>query len=195
MSKLIIRLPPIAKLKYSSRTALIYPMISSKELWKKELLVIAHSLLRRLAQTKWSDKSIYRLEKELFVGFFSVRKLIESKAISANVTSKKFSLMHFPAWKQSATSNRNHLLYNQTPEQRKYHLTIRQISNLFIHSYHVLPFGGNGMLCGFFVTSEFERKNGIFLILIFDIVTIFRLCAGHTGLINKNKGSVKGSVL
>ena len=187
MSKLIIRLPHIAKFIYSSRTAITNPMISSKELWKKELLVIARRLLRRLAQTKWSDKSIYRLEKELFVGFFSVRKLIESKAISANVTSKKFSLMHFPAWKQSATLNKNQLIYNPTPEQRKYHLTIRQISNLFIHSYHVLPFGGNGMLCGLFVTSEFERRKGIFLILIFDIVTIFRLCAGHNGLIDTKK--------
>ena len=162
-------------------------MISTIEPWKEELLLIANSLLGRLAQKRWSDKSIFRLEKELFIGFFSVRKLIESKAVSKDVTSKKYSLLHFPAWKQLSTSREEYLLYNPTPERRKHHLTIRCISNLFIHSFHIIPFGGNGMLCGFFVTSEFEKDKGIFLVTLFDIVTIFRLCAGQTGLVDKMK--------
>jgi len=71
-------------------------MISESELWKTEINKISKKLLSRIFQKKWSKRSIFNLEKELFIGFFSVRKLIESNHISKELADKEYELLFFP---------------------------------------------------------------------------------------------------
>ncbi len=66
---------------------------------------------------------------------------------------------------------------------------MRGVCNLFIHSWRLVPFGSDGILVGFLITSDFERKNGAYLITIFDIVEIFRLCADREGLFDKTSNA------
>ena len=61
-------------------------------------------------------------------------------------------------------------------------VNVRDICNQFIHSYHISPFGSDGVLVGFLINSEFQSKKGIYLVTIFNIAEIFRLCAGREGL-------------
>jgi len=150
-------------------------MISENDLWKKELLKSADKLLKRMIQSRWSKRSIFTLEKELFLGFYSIRKLMEAKSISKEIVKKKYELIMFP--------KNNELNENSPydPKRTKISFTVRDICNLFIHSYHFTFFGDKNLLAGFLINSDFTKKDGIYLILIFDIVEIYRLCAGKEG--------------
>ena len=65
-------------------------MIIESELWKEELVNTANKLLKRMVQKRWSKRSWFCLEKEIFIGFYAVRKLIES-----NHTPKEFDQRNF----------------------------------------------------------------------------------------------------
>lgn len=54
-------------------------MIHDSHYWKDDLLKLSRKLESRLLQTRWGDRNLYIIEKEIFIGFYSVRKLIESK--------------------------------------------------------------------------------------------------------------------
>ncbi|OQK43193.1 hypothetical protein XM74_c11567 [Vibrio vulnificus] len=60
-------------------------MINVSKFWKDDLLKLAEKLTLRLVQKRWGEKNIYTLEKDIFLGFYSVRKLIESRKISDSV--------------------------------------------------------------------------------------------------------------
>ena len=57
-------------------------MIWESAYWKEELLRQAEDLKKRSTQTKWSERSLARLEKTIMIGFYSIRKLIEAKKVS-----------------------------------------------------------------------------------------------------------------
>jgi hypothetical protein len=158
-------------------------MITESELWKTELDRISKKLLLRIIQKKWSRRSIFNLEKELFLGFFSIRKLIESEHISKELADKKYELIFFAKINLSKEEIDNILPYSSNDASKK-QLTIRTICNQFIHSYHLIPFSTEGKLLGLFINSDFQKKRGIYLILLFHIVEIFRLCADKKGLVD-----------
>ena len=60
-------------------------MISESEPWKKGLLQIANMLERRYNQKRWASQSRYLLEKELFIGCFSARKLMDSNKVATEL--------------------------------------------------------------------------------------------------------------
>ncbi|GAA0539206.1 hypothetical protein GCM10009098_03440 [Rheinheimera aquimaris] len=151
-------------------------MIHESSYWKNDLIKLANKLELRLVQVRWGEKSLYTLEKEIFIGFYSIRKLIESKKISDSLKEKVFEVKQF-SYKGSPNSIFMHF------EESDYDLskansakfTIAQLCNQFIHSHHFLPFFVNGKnLIGFFFCSDYKRTSGIYLITLFDIVEIYR---------------------
>ena len=151
-------------------------MISENDLWKEYLNRTAKKLSLRMVQKKWSRRSIFNLEKELFVGFFSVRKLIESNAAPKELLNKKYKSLHFPRKYFSEVEIDNEISY-KPPKGFFKEITVRDICNQFIHSYHMHRFCVNNYLIGFFINSDFQNKIGIYLITIFDIVEIYKLCS------------------
>jgi len=156
-------------------------MIIESELWKEDLVKIANKLLKRLVQKKWSKRSWFCLEKEIFIGFFAVRKLIEANSIPRDLINRNFKLLMLPR-KKIIVDEFDRLVPYDHVGCEETNINIRDICNQFIHSYHISPSGSNGTLIGFFINSEYQSKKGIYLITIFDIVEIFRLCAGRKGL-------------
>jgi len=57
-------------------------MFSESYIYKDELLKYSRDLLKRKDQKKWFDKSYLLVGKEIFFGFFIIRKLCESYKIS-----------------------------------------------------------------------------------------------------------------
>ena len=158
-------------------------MITESELWKDDLVKTANKLLRRSVQKRWSKRSWFCLEKELFIGFYTVRKLIESNDASSELIDRNFELLMFHRKKIIADEFDAFAPYDHEGSEIK-HVNVRDICNQFIHSYHLSPFGSNNILVGFLINSEFQSKKGIYMITIFDIVEIFRLCAGRQRLID-----------
>lgn len=151
-------------------------MIHESSFWKDDLIKLADRLERRLVQTRWGEKNLYILEKEIFVGFYSIRKLIESKKVSDSLKTKSYEVNEFPyqGCPESIVTHFKEGEYDLNKAKRA-HMTINQLCNQFIHSHHFLPFLPNGKnLIGFFFCSDHKRTSCIYLITLFDIVDICR---------------------
>lgn len=151
-------------------------MIHGSSYWKNDLLKLANRLELRLIQTRWGEKNFYTIEKEIFIGFYSIRKLIESKKVSDFIKSKTYELKEFPY-----SGNHDSIIdpYKLTDysfnKANTTKISIASLCNQFIHSYHFVPFIPNGKnFIGVFFCSDYKRATGLYFITLFDIVDIFR---------------------
>ncbi|MEJ5070123.1 hypothetical protein WH292_19890 [Enterobacter sp. MYb186] len=152
-------------------------MIHESSYWKDDLLKLANRLELRLIQTRWGDKNFYTIEKEIFIGFYSIRKLIESKKISDSIKSKLYELKEFPYEGSHGSTIDPYKLKDYSFNKSKISkISIASLCNQFIHSYHFVPFIPNGKnLIGFFFCSDYKRATGLYLINLLDIINIFRV--------------------
>jgi hypothetical protein len=151
-------------------------MIHESSYWKNDLLKLADRLELRVVQTRWGEKNFYTLEKEIFIGFYSIRKLIEAKKISDSLKIKEYEVREFNYKGQPETiftkSYENDYEFTKAKTTK---VTLLELCNQFIHSHHFLPFSPNGKnVIGFFFCSDHKRTSGLYLITIFDIVDIYR---------------------
>jgi hypothetical protein len=63
-------------------------MIWDSSPWKRDIARRADALRRRKDQKRWSEASMARVEQDIFLSAFAVRKLIESFKISDEVESR-----------------------------------------------------------------------------------------------------------
>lgn len=151
-------------------------MIHESSYWKNDLLKLASRLERRLIQKRWGEKNLYTLEKEIFLGFYSIRKLIESKKVSDNLSRKKYSIREY-SYCGNPTSLATHFKDSEYDlgKSKTTEMSVSNLCNQFIHSHHFLPFFPNSKnLVGLFFCSDHKRTTGLYLITLFDVVDIYR---------------------
>lgn len=61
-------------------------MIWESSYWKDDLKKQSAELKKRMVQKRWRDASLARCEQIIMIGFYSVRKLIESKNLTGTVS-------------------------------------------------------------------------------------------------------------
>ena len=156
-------------------------MIYDSKFWKDDLLKLAKKLELRLVQKRWSEKSYFAVEKEIFLGFYSIRKLIEAKKISESIANKIYKIYEFK--KKSKDINLISEDFSgefDFSKSKIVEVSVIKICNQFIHSFFFAPLIPEGnSLIGFFICSDNKRKTGIYLITIFDIVEIYRLVGNN----------------
>lgn len=151
-------------------------MIQESKYWKDDLLKLANRLELKTVQIRWGVKNFYTLEKDIFVGFYSVRKLIESNKISNSLSSKCYEVKEFPyiGKPESIITYFKENDYDMGKGNTS-KITVAHLCNQFIHSHHFLPFLPNGKnLIGVFFCSDQKRMSCIYFIRLFDIADIFR---------------------
>lgn len=155
-------------------------MISESSYWKGDLLKLGLKLERRIIQKRWGSKNIFALEKDLFIGFYAIRKLIESKKISDSLKLKEYQILEFEyhGTNNSIIDYFSEEKYNfDKPNKKK--LTIAQLCNQFIHSFYFSPYVSGELLIGFFICSDHQREKGIYMVTILDIIDIYRIIGSN----------------
>ena len=152
-------------------------MIYESELWKEEALKIAVRLERRYNQKRWSERSFFNLEKEIFIGMFSVRKLMESNKVSDSVLKKLVKLSAYPSGNKPITLLNQHKypeLYDLYAGEKEA-VTYKDICNQFIHSSIFSPFIPSGKsLVGFFIASDYLKKKKLYYIQLKVVIEILK---------------------
>lgn len=153
-------------------------MFSESYVYKDELLKYANDLLKRKYQKKWFDESYLIIEKEIFFGFFIIRKLCESFKIS-NFLEKKaykvgkiyykmpFNLNFFNMYKILDHINLNNIKTNR--------INIKKICNQFIHSYYLFILHekeDNNIKV--LLSSDYSKAKECLIVNIDTIANIFR---------------------
>lgn len=57
-------------------------MISDPYPWREELLRVADRIEKRKAQRRWTERTMFLVERDIMVSVYAIRKLNEAKRIS-----------------------------------------------------------------------------------------------------------------
>ena len=67
-----------------------------KNFWLAELQQSAIFLEQRYRSSKWDDELEFKVEKAIFIGFYAIRKLLESKLLPPSVVGFNWKLTCYP---------------------------------------------------------------------------------------------------
>lgn len=150
-------------------------MIWESHHWKDPLLKSAEYLRRVRLSENTSERTFVRVEKELFLGFYAVRKLLDTFKVSDSTKEMKVELAVYPAIRRVDYFNWHHLDKNYDLTSRKSETKdIRFLCNQFVHSYVFMTSEAEGRLDGFFVTSDRDRRSKCYFVDLKEVLKIFR---------------------
>jgi hypothetical protein len=149
--------------------------------WRTDLQRYARTLHAWRHKRLSRDLDWARIERSVMLGFFSIRRLLESYKLSDDTRDLLVQVTQYP-FKQAS-----HLtLLNWSNLDRHYdfarpndsQLSLRELSNQVIHSY-VFSLASNSRhrLAGMFVSSEFRRRRSVAYLPAWRIVRLFRRVA------------------
>lgn len=153
-------------------------MISESHYWKTDLLRLAAGLKKRTKQRSWSEASEARCEQAIMLGFYSIRKLIESAKLTHTIPEKEVDIFSYKATGEPVhllnTSRIDELYDLDSPEPGT--VSVPFLCNQIIHSFiFLMVFDDKRALAGIFVSSDRERLNVLRFVAIDSIIEIFEL--------------------
>lgn len=152
------------------------PVIYESRHWKIPLLRSATWLERVRLDRDTDERSLVRVERELFVGFYAIRKLLDTFKVSPSTRTMAFSLKSSPCVKTVDYMNAHKIdelfdLEVTNTEQRD--LTF--LCNQFVHSYvFVTAQDEDGKLAGAYVSSDRARRDRLYFVELAHILRAFR---------------------
>jgi hypothetical protein len=151
-------------------------MISESFYWKLDLLKQAASLRKRSEQRRWPEASVARCEQTIMLGFYSIRKLIESVKLTDVVSNTSV-----PVRSYTSTGRTVHLLnchridelYDLDKSQKKT-FSLPYLCNQVMHSYEFsLLFNEDRSLAGMLLASDRQRSKELLQVSVESIIRIF----------------------
>ncbi len=152
-------------------------MIWESAYWKEELIRHAHRIRRHQGLKRWTERSGARLEKDVMIGFYSIRKLVEAHKVSDDIRDRRLCLESYP-WKGSPVAFLSwHKIDQKYDLEHPVHVrrTLIWITNQIIHSFAFLPgFNTGGRLERIFFNSDRTRRLQVYSIPIDEIIALFQ---------------------
>ena len=144
--------------------------------WKQELAGLAKKLRKRKKQKKWFEKSFEILERDLFIGAYSIRKLLDAKKLSDEIESMTIhAVAYAPTRKKVDFFNWHKIeeLYDLS-QGNPANINLRDFNNQFIHSFiFIIASGPDAGFDGVFVVSEYKKDKILYFISADEITKIY----------------------
>ena len=156
-------------------------MISDSVPWRDELGKVARQLRGRENQKRWTERTAYLIERDLMMGMFAIRRLIESGKCSSRLPKRRI-----PAQLATLTGREPDLIDRWTPWEhydldnaRSIELNVWSLAQQFIHSFILmLDVAENGVtLTGVFVGSDFTKRSHLYRVDLQTIIDLFEYVA------------------
>ena len=156
-------------------------MIWESSYWKEDLGRLANKLKARKVQKKFPERSLACLEKEIFIGCYIIRKLIDARKLSDNIVSLKFSVRFHssigrkPTWLTwNQDFDRSYDFKNVQAES----MGLPYLCNQLTHSFIFVPhFSRHGTLRGIFFNSDLTKSKKLYYLPITTLEIVFRKVA------------------
>jgi hypothetical protein len=152
-------------------------MIRESWYWKQPLLEMAGRLrLLKTGRRRLTEKRLAELERDIFIGFYSVRKIFDAVA---RVTDATRALTIQLSWhpNRAAVHWRNN---HEIDKLFDFHVVHRETRDLefvngrIIHSFIFTPcVTEKGRLEGILFTSDLDKNKKLYSMTIEDVITIF----------------------
>ena len=151
-------------------------MIQVSRYWKVPLLRSASWLERLRFDESSEERVLVRVERELFIGFYSIRKLLETFKLSPSAKSLQFPLQWSPCVKMVDYFNARRIdeLFDLNTVQSE-NRDLEFLCNQFIHSYVFVSVRyEGGALAGVYVCSDRTRHEKLYFVERGQIIHAFR---------------------
>jgi len=151
-------------------------MIYDSRNWKEPLLKAAVWCEAVRLNDKNSDRVLVRVERELFVGFYAIRKLLDTFKVTDKTRAKTFTLKWSPPKRTVDYMNWHRIDKNfDLKVVRSETRNLRFMCDQFVHSYVFIPrLGRRGRLSGFYLSSDRMRHAKLYFIGIRQVLSAFR---------------------
>ncbi len=145
--------------------------------WKEELQRIAASIRRVPNPVRWSERAHCIVERDLMIGFFLLRRLIELGKVSSSIKEKQLDVFSYKARGKPVTKLNGHDIWelydmeNEIPETKK----PLYISNQFVHAHtSFVARDESRNWSDVILVSDFDRNSCIWRVPISMIEALFR---------------------
>jgi len=154
-------------------------MITESSYWKKPLLTGARFIRKYMGEENITDAQFARLEREIFIGFYTVRKMLEATGkVSPETRNLQVSLKCYSKRNGQPSVdwyNRSELwelydLENGRSEERD----LLYVAHQMVHSF-IFALSENDDGHGAFFTSDRDKKTRLSFITTNEIASIFEL--------------------
>ncbi|QBK05367.1 hypothetical protein DW355_11985 [Hylemonella gracilis] len=153
-------------------------MIHESRYWKQPLLRSARWLEKALVDEASGEKILARAEREVFIGFYAVRKLLATFKLSGTTKRLTCQLISYPAKSKALVDyfNRSDIdehydLDNEIRETRDVGFLCNQVVHSFVF---IFVTGESGSIEGIFVSSDTMRHRRLYYVALESIVQLFR---------------------
>lgn len=148
--------------------------------WKEELARVSHSLRRRRKPQRWTERAHCLVERDIMIGFFIVRRMIELHKVSSATRDITLRVFSVPARGKRVTRLNGHDIEELYDPARERHETKKPLylSNQFIHCY--TSFVARDLSRNWsdvFVVSDFDRNRCIWRVPVAEILRLFSTAA------------------
>ncbi|WP_026460436.1 hypothetical protein [Schaalia suimastitidis] len=155
-------------------------MIGDSVPWKEELLKVVDNIERRANQQRWTERTGFLVERDVMVGSFAVRKMLDTPGKISDET------------RQETVSVVSHRLVGQPPDLynrfefwtmfnvelgTKEELSLREFCNRIIHSLvfsFSAPENDIPLLDGIYVASDRSSRKSLTFISVEELLRVFR---------------------
>ena len=152
-------------------------MIWDSVLWKNDLLRIAKKL-DVLKNERMAEKQLFQAEKDIFVSFYIIRKLIEANKLSDKTVHRQYQLVKYNCKGKCVTIMNWHKiesLYDLKCKLKENHDLV-YLCNQFIHSYvFVLSYSNDEKAKGVYFCSDRERRRHVFYFSFKYLIDILKI--------------------
>ncbi|KAB7653435.1 hypothetical protein [Plesiomonas shigelloides] len=151
-------------------------MIYESRYWKQPLLESAQRLLSMKSKVDLSEDTLAQIEKDIFIGFYSIRKLFDTLKVTDELKSKKYSVNWFPhqgrevTWRNNYRVNEHYDLNHQNTESRDLWFIASRLIHSFVFQISVSEQGG---LNSIFFSSDSDKNKKVYFLSVDDIVGFF----------------------
>lgn len=152
-------------------------MIWESEGWKAPLLKMAKRFTTLKVSRELSEDQLAQIERDVFIGFYSVRRLIETPTKVTDetramlLTVRKFANLKPVTWRNNHRLDSLYDLSKSNQEKRD----IEFICGRVIHSFIFAPcISEEGSLCGVFFTSDLDKDKFLLFMDIDEVIALFR---------------------
>jgi hypothetical protein len=154
-------------------------MIHKSGYWKKQLLEIAERLrsLKTVDPEELveDDDWFSQIEIDIFIGFYSVRKLCDAVMLVTDATkSRTFSIAWHPNLEPVTLINHHRVdeLYD-FDTRRQETRDVQFICGRIIHSFVFMPYAEEQGLAGILFASDTDKHKKLYAMKIDDVITLF----------------------
>ena len=154
-------------------------MITESYYWKKPLLAGAKIIQKHMDAEAVSEAQFTRIEREIFIGFYSIRKLLEATGkVSANTRDMKVVLKQYKKradqpvvdWYNRSKFWNLYDLENDTRES----CDLLYVAHRMVHSF-IFILSGNDEGHGAFFTSDRDKERHLNFLSTDEIVRVFEM--------------------